>query len=82
MVQEDVISPVLAHPNGVRRQGSYLEASLEGCPSLSTRARCMGRFILAAGTQNPKSDFSSSDCWVFLTYLWVYSNRGCWGEMT
>lgn len=58
MVQEDVSSPVLAHPNGVRRQGTCLEASLEVCPSLSTRAPCMDRFTLAADTQNLKSKVS------------------------
>lgn len=76
MVQEDASSSVLADQNGVRRQGTCLEASLEGCPSLSTRAQCMGRFTLAADTQNPKSGLTSSVCWVFLTCLLFYSNRG------
>lgn len=32
MAEGDVSSSVLAEPNGVKRQGTYVEASLKGCP--------------------------------------------------
>lgn len=75
MVQEDVSSSVLADPHGVRRQGTHLEASLEGCPSLSTRAQCMGRFTLAADTKSQIRSVILS-LLGFLACLLFYSNRG------